>query len=321
MIAPSARPGQESIVFHEVSKFYGDVMGLGRVSLEIPPGITSLVGPNGSGKSTLMNLVTGLLQPTRGEILTLGIPTDEPEHLFRRIGYCTQYDAFPPGLNGYDFILSFLRMHGYRDIEARELTERALERVRMTDAAHRRVGGYSKGMRQRIKLAQAIAHLPDVLVLDEPLNGLDPLARAEIIALFQELAEEGQHVLISSHILHEVDLISDRVIILKGGFVVAEGDIQGVRSEINERPFQVSIRCDRPALLAARIFEKDSAVEARVHEDARGLVVATRDVDAFYLLLNRLILDNHLTIEGVMPADENVHAVYRYLIGSEGEAS
>ncbi|HOK45254.1 MAG TPA: ABC transporter ATP-binding protein, partial [Bryobacteraceae bacterium] len=159
------------IVFEDVSKFYGDVLGVNRVNLSIPPGITALVGPNGSGKTTLMNLITGLVRPTRGRISVLGISPDDPERLFKVVGYCTQFDSFPRGKTGYEFLYSSLRLHGKSHAEARELTMTALELTGMTDAAGRRVAAYSKGMRQRIKLAHAICHQPSVLVLDEPLNG------------------------------------------------------------------------------------------------------------------------------------------------------
>ena len=201
------------------------MLGVNRVNLSIPPGITGLVGPNGSGKTTLMNLMAGLIRPTRGSVSVLGMTTDRPEELFRHVGYSTQYDAFPPGLTGFHFIDSYLRVHGFRGQEAEALAWKALERVGLAEAARRKVAGYSKGMRQRVKLAQAIAHQPAVLVLDEPLNGLDPMARAEVIALFRELADGGLHVIVSSHILHEVDLISDQVVLLNGGYVVAEGEI------------------------------------------------------------------------------------------------
>src|ERR1039457_4843147 len=191
------------IVFDNVSRFYGEVLGVNRVNLSIPPGITSLVGPNGSGKTTLMNLMAGLIRPSRGTIDVLGIPPGRPEELFRKMGYCTQFDAFPKGLTGYQFIYSFLLVHGMIESEAAKLTEEALQRVSMTEAADRLVAAYSKGMRQRIKLAQAIAHRPTVLVLDEPLNGLDPMARNETIALFKQWGEEGRHVIVSSHILQE----------------------------------------------------------------------------------------------------------------------
>ena len=215
--------GSNQIVFENVSKFYGDVLGVNRVNVSIPPGITSLVGPNGSGKTTLMNLMTGLLQPTRGRIEVLGIAPNDPERLFRELGYCTQFDSFPKGLTGYEFVYSYLRVYGCLHKEADDLAWRAIERVNLVDAAKRKIAGYSKGMRQRIKLAQAICHGPTVLVLDEPLNGLDPLARAETIALFRTLAADGMHVIISSHILHEVDAISDQVILLSKGYVIDEG--------------------------------------------------------------------------------------------------
>ncbi len=308
-----------SIVFENVSKFYGEVLGVNRVHLSIPSGITSLVGPNGSGKTTLMNLVTGLLQPTEGSVRVLGLSPGNPEELFRKLGYCTQYDSFPKGATGRAFIAGYLRVHGMDAKQAAEVTQRALERVNMVDAASRKVASYSKGMRQRIKLAQSIAHEPDVLVLDEPLNGLDPMARAEMIELFQELARSGRHLIISSHILHEVDLISDQVILLNEGYVVAEGNIRGVRSEMDNRPLQIMIRCDNPAVLASRVFGLDSVVEARIHDDGRGLLVSTKDASRFFLMLNKVVLDCNLKIESVSPADDDVHAVYQYLIGNEGE--
>ena len=320
MSAPApAREAARTIVFENVSKFYGEILGVNRVDLAVPPGITSLVGPNGSGKTTLMNLMTGLLRPNQGTIRVLGIPPDRPEELFRVLGYCTQYDSFPKGLTGIQFVQGYLRVHGYTLAQARAMAEAAIARVGMTDAAPRKVAAYSKGMRQRIKLAQAIAHDPKVLLLDEPLNGLDPMARAEVIGLFQALAGEGRHVIISSHILHEVDLISNNVVILKNGYVVAEGDIHGVRGEIEHHPMQVLIRCDRPELLASKVFELDNVVQVRMHDDRQGLLVSTTDADSFYLLLNRVVLEAKLNVESIAPADDDVHAVYRYLVGTEGE--
>jgi ABC-2 type transport system ATP-binding protein len=306
------------IVFEGVSKFYGEILGVNRVNLTIAPGITSLVGPNGSGKTTLMNLMTGLLRPTRGTISVLGTSPHDPEKLFRKVGYCSQFDSFPPGMTGREFVEFYLSVHGYAGGAVRDLTQAALERVSMQDAAERKVAGYSKGMRQRIRLAQSIAHNPSVLILDEPLNGLDPMARAEIIRLFQSLAAEGLYLVISSHILHEVDMMSDSVVLMHNGYVVAEGDVHGVRDEIEEHPMQILVRCDRPQVLAARLFEHEHTVEARVHDDRRGLFVKTRRPDDFYLLLNRLVTENNLRVESVAPADDDLSAVYQYLISSEG---
>ena len=307
------------IVFDNVSKFYGEVLGVNRVHLSIPPGITSLVGPNGSGKTTIMNLMTGLLRPSRGQVRVLGMSPDEPDPLFRHVGYCTQYDSFPRGMTGREFLYAYLRVHGYERARADELTRETLEQVGMTRAADRRIAGYSKGMRQRIKLAQAVCHGPDVLVLDEPLNGLDPMAREEMIALFRGVASRGKHVIISSHILHEVDFISDQVVLLNEGYVVAEGNIRSVRGEMQKHPLQILVRCDRPAALASRVFEQDGVVEARIDAEHGGLLIKTRDADAFFLAFNRIVLDNGFKIEVVTPADEDVDAVYQYLISGSAE--
>ena len=307
---------EADITFTGVSRFYGEVLGINKVTLSIPPGITSLVGPNGSGKTTLMNLMCGLIRPTQGEISVLGTPPDRPQELCRILGYCAQFDAFPPGITGYQFIHSFLRLHGMTDAECDRRTLAALELTGLSAAADRPVAAYSKGMRQRIKLAQAIAHEPRVVVLDEPLNGLDPLARAEAIALFRQWGVEGRHVIVSSHILHEVDKISDQVVLLSHGYVVAEGQIQGVRSEVKEQPMQIQVRCDRPHLLAARLFQEDHVVEAKLA--GNGLLLRTADADRFYLLLNRIILECGLDVESVAPADDDVNSVYQYLIGAEG---
>ena len=309
---------ERNIVFDDISKFYGEILGVNRVNMTIAPGITSLVGPNGSGKTTLMNLLTGLIQPTRGKLSVLGISTVDSQTLFRHVGYCGQFDSFPRGLTGFEFIHSYLLVHGFSKKRSEELTWKAIERVGLVDAAARKVDAYSKGMRQRVRLAQSIAHEPDVMILDEPLNGLDPMARAETLRLFRELAAKGVHLIISSHILHEVDMMSDRVVLLNNGYIVAEGAVHGVRDEMEEHPMEILIRCDRPGDLAARVFAKDSVVEARLHTDRQGLYIKTRDADSFYLLLNRIALESGMNIESVAPVDDDLNAVYHYLIGSNG---
>ena len=309
---------EQLIVFDNVSKFYGEILGVNRVSLEIPAGITSLVGPNGAGKTTLMNLMCGLLRPTRGRLTVLGIPTDQPERLFRKVGYCSQFDSFPRGLTAREFIRSFLLVSGFPTKAADELTEAALNRVELLPAADRKLGAYSKGMRQRARLAQSIAHQPSVLILDEPLNGLDPMVRSETIALFKQLAADGLHLIISSHILHEVDMMSDRVVLLNNGYVVAEGAIHGVRDEMDvEHPMQVLIRCNHPSALAAQMFGKTEVVEARVHDDRQGLFVKTRNPDQFYLSLNEVVAQGEISVESITPVDDDLSAVYEYLIGAQ----
>jgi ABC-2 type transport system ATP-binding protein len=307
-----------TIVFDEVSKFYGEVLGVNHVSLNIPPGITSLVGPNGSGKTTLMNLMTGLLFPDHGTIRVRGISPRDPEALMRITGYATQYDTAPRWATGFTFVTTGLLLFGYRQSEAEEKAWKALERVNLTEASSRKVAGYSKGMRQRVRLAQAIAHDPDVLVLDEPLNGLDPLVRAETIALFHDWAAQGKHVVISSHVLQEVDVISDQVVLIANGMIVAEGKIRKVRDEIDEHPSQYIVRCrDANASgIAALLFGEAHITEIKLNADRLGLLVMTRDREQFARALGRIALDGH-RIDSVMPADENVDALYEYLIGGE----
>lgn len=308
------------IIFDDVSKFYGEVLGVNRISLKIPPGITTLVGPNGSGKTTLMNLLTGLVQPSSGTISVMGLTPSSATEFFANVGYCTQFDFFPRGITGWQFLLDGLMLHGMSRNDATRLAIEAIERVRLGEAAGRKIEGYSKGMRQKIRLAQAIAHHPKVLVLDEPLNGLDPMARAESMALFEELGRQGMHLLISSHILDEVDRISDRVVLITGGYLIAEGSIQQVRQEVREQPMQVLVRCDDPQLLASKIFALRQCVEARLHGDGRGVFLRTLDLDDFYQTLNGVAADGLVRIEAVAPADDDANAIYQYLLGSDGSA-
>jgi ABC-2 type transport system ATP-binding protein len=305
---------EPAVIFDEVSKFYGEVLGVNRVSMHIPPGITSLVGPNGSGKTTLMNLMTGLIHPDDGSITMRGLSPRDPEHLMRITGYATQYDAAPRWATGFSFITTGLLLFGYDKPEAEQRAWKALEQLSLTQAAHRKMAGYSKGMRQRVRLAQAIAHNPDLLILDEPLNGLDPLVRAETIALFRDWAAQGKHVILSSHVLQEVDIVSDQVILIANGMIMAEGKIRDVREEINEHPSQFIVRCDNASKVASILFSEEHITEIRLTEDRLGLLAMTKDREQFSRSISRIALDGH-KIDGIIPADENVDALYEYLIG------
>jgi ABC-2 type transport system ATP-binding protein len=305
---------EPAVIFEEVTKFYGEVLGVNRVTLHIPPGITSLVGPNGSGKTTLMNLMTGMIFPDNGSIHMRGISPRDPEQLMRITGYATQYDAAPRWATGFSFITTGLLLFGYDRNASEEKAWKALERLGLTEAAHRKMAAYSKGMRQRVRLAQAIAHEPELLLLDEPLNGLDPLVRAETIALFRSWAAMGRHVILSSHVLQEVDLISDQVILIANGMIIAEGTIRDVREEIHEHPSQFIVRCREASQVAALLFAEGHVTEIRLNEDGMGLLVMTRDPEQFSRSIGRLALEGH-KIDSIIPADENVDALYEYLIG------
>ena len=311
------------IVIEDVSKFYGEVLGVNRIDLELAPGITGLVGANGAGKSTLLNLIAGLLRPDRGNIRVLGEIAANPEAFYPRIGYCPQVDGFPPGVTGRGLLTAFLKVHGFRAAEAAGLADAALERLQLGSVADRRIAAYSKGMRQRIKLAWAICHEPTVLILDEPLNGLDPEARAQAMALFRSLADGGAHVLVSTHILHELDDAADRVVFLDSGYIAAAGQVAGIRDELAaerapeappRRAMQVRIRCADAAKLAARLFERRLARSVVLDDDRAGLLAATDDADALFLALNELVLAEGLAVQAVAPADESVQAVFEDLI-------
>lgn len=306
------------ILFEDVSKFYGEVLGVNHVTLAIGPGVTSLVGPNGAGKTTLLNLMTGLVRPSRGRVSVLGISPERPEQLFRRTGYATQYDAFPRGLTGYDFLCYCLRLHAVASAEAGQAAWQALRRVGLEEAARRKIAAYSKGMRQRLKLAQALAHDPEVLVLDEPLNGLDPIARARTLALLRELASQGRYVVVSSHILHELDRISDAVVLVDGGYIVAEGRIGEVREEVKDQPARFLIRTPAARQLAARLMEAGAAVEVRLGASGASAVVGTRNAGDMLLALNRLAVELGADIETVAAVDADVESLYQYLVGAGG---
>jgi ABC-2 type transport system ATP-binding protein len=282
-----------SIRLQNVSRWYGEVLGINKVTVDIYPGITGLVGPNGSGKSTLMNLICGLLWPGQGSITVLGQPASSHPDWRRCVGYCTQVDHFYENFTGREFIEALLGPDRDRKIRA-----------------------YSKGMRQRVKIALAIAHQPEVLVLDEPFNGLDPVGRHEMMHLFAEYAREGRTILISSHILHEIDRLTPRILMMSNGYVMAEGEVHQVRDLLRNHPFQVFVQCRDPRRLAALLLEHESVSRVTI-EDETSLSLATRDPDRFYLLLNDLILRERIELERGSLADENVQSISDYLAGRE----
>lgn len=307
----------ERIELTGVAKFYGEVLGLVGVDLAIEPGLVAIVGPNGAGKTTLMNLIVGLLRPSRGQIRVRGVAADDAA-LGGIVGYCPAWDDLPPGATGRGLLRALLAMRGYTTAEVDQRCELALQRVGLTAAAGRRVAGYSKGMRQRIKLATALAHEPRVLVLDEPLNGLDPMARSELIGLFRDWASEGRHVLVSSHILHEVDMIADQIVFVDNGTIVAEGEIPQMREEVAPRhPVQVRLGTKSPDHLAASLFASGHVVEARVEGDA--VLVRSDDGEALHRELGRLVVAGTVVLESLAPTDQDAMALYRYVVGNSGE--
>jgi ABC-2 type transport system ATP-binding protein len=302
------------VVFDGVSKWYGNVIGLNKLSLEIAPGVTGLLGPNGAGKSTLLQLATGQLKPSQGVVRVLGHVVWNNPALNRRIGLCPEQDAFYEWMTGWDFIHTCARLSGLTRGEASDAAQYALEQVRMTENMNRAIRGYSKGMRQRTKIAQALVHEPDVLFLDEPLTGTDPVARREIMDIIQGLAERGKSVLVSSHVLHEVQSLTPNIILLNHGRLVAEGHLRQIRDLIDKFPHRIVLVCEQYRALAARIVAWDDVEGVKVQHRERSLLVETHAPDRFYGRLPELSLTDGAVIEEVYSDDDNLEAVFKYLV-------
>ncbi len=297
-----------------LSKWYGHVLGVGDVTLEIAPGVTGLLGPNGAGKSTFLKLLTGQLRPSRGQVRVLGEePWDNPR-VMARLGFAPEQDAMYDHLTGLAFVTELARLGGLGAAEARARARATLERVGLGDALGRPVGGYSRGMRQRAKLAQALVHDPEVLVLDEPLNGVDPLSRAALVELVRALGAEGRTVLVSSHVLHEVEAMTRAIVLLAQGRLVANGNIDAIRALIDEHPHRVSVTCDKARALARLVLGWEDVVSVRL-EGSDTVVIETRAPDAAYERLPREARELGIRIRALSSPDSSLAAVFRFLVG------
>jgi ABC-2 type transport system ATP-binding protein len=301
------------IAASHVSKWYGQVSGLNDVTVDVPAGVTGLLGPNGAGKSTFMKLVTGQLKPSKGTLRVLGEPIWGNHALYGRIGFCPEQDAFYERMTGLEWVSGLVRLNGLSESEAAAAAGRALEMVDLTGAAGKKIGAYSKGMRQRVKLAQAIALDPELLILDEPLNGMDPIQRRRTIELIRQWADAGRSVLVSSHVLHEVEALTSNVLVINNGRIVAEGDVHHIRELIDEHPHTVSVRAGEPRVLARELLAQDGVISLRF-EPGR-LIVETDKPDTFYTRLTELAAAGSAgLIEEVTSPDDNLQAVFKYLV-------
>ncbi len=296
-----------------VSKWYGQVIGLNDVTVTVPPGITGLLGPNGAGKSTFLKLITGQLRPSKGEIRVLGEPIWGSPRLYFDIGFCPEQDAFYERMTGLEWVTALVRLNGLDDKAADEAARRALTAVDLMDAAGKKIGAYSKGMRQRVKLAQAIVHDPGLLILDEPLAGMDPLARRRTIRLIREWARAGKSVIVSSHILHEIESMTANILLINNGRILAEGDVHQIRDLIDEHPHTVYVRAENPRALAHDFIERADVRTLRFEPGA--VVIETGRPDAFYARLTELAATGEYgAIEEVTSPDDNLQAVFKYLV-------
>jgi ABC-2 type transport system ATP-binding protein len=296
------------------SKWYGQVIGLNDVSCTIGPGVTALLGMNGAGKSTMMRLATGQLRPTTGSIKVFGMDPFANPDVYRRLGYCPEIDNFYEHWTGRRFVHYLARLAGLPPGEAAGRTARVIERVGMAHAADRKIAGYSKGMRQRIKLAQAMLHEPDVILLDEPLNGLDPVGRRSFIGLLGELAAEGKGILVSSHILFEVEQMTRSILLLHRGRLLAAGDLKVIRQFIDKYPQRVRIETPQPREVAERLVALPYVLSVQFDPRGNAVELQTREPDRFYDRLPGLVLEDGLVIEGFSSPDNNLESIFRYLV-------
>lgn len=297
-----------------VSKWYGNVIGLNNVTLSIPTGVTGLLGPNGAGKSTFLQLATGQLRPSQGDVRVLGERVWNNPSLNRFIGLCPEQDAFYEWMTGWDFIFTCARLGGMSRPDARSAAARALEQVGMTENMHRAIKGYSKGMRQRTKLAQSLVHEPEVLFLDEPLTGTDPVARRDLIDTIVRLGASGKSVVVSSHVLYEVQAVTSYIVLLNRGRLIAEGHVRQIRDLIDKHPHRIVLACENYRALAAKLLAHEDVEGVKVLAGDRRILVETRRPDSFYARLPSLSLEPGTAIEEVYSDDDNLEAVFKYLV-------
>jgi ABC-2 type transport system ATP-binding protein len=309
---PGLLPGQQATVLvRDVSKWYGDIVAVSNVTFGVAPGVTGLLGPNGAGKSTMLKMVCGLLAPSAGEVRIEGEAVRGRPEVYRRLGLVSETETIYPFLTGREFVRLNARLQGLPDVDG--ATERAIALVEMGPAAERKVGGYSKGMRQRIKVAGALVHDPDIVLMDEPLNGTDPVQRVHLIHLIRELGRAGKTVIVSSHVLEEVERFAQNIIVIVNGKLAAVGDFRAIRERIDSHDREIRLRADRPRELASALIGSE-AVRA-VHIDDHGRIVAdTRDVRAFYRLVPELAQRAGVRLYEVQATDESLASVFADLV-------
>jgi ABC-2 type transport system ATP-binding protein len=308
-----AERGQPVVEATQLSKWYGQVSGLNDVSAAIPRGITGLLGPNGAGKSTFMKLMTGQLKPSKGSVRVFGEPIWGNPGVFARVGFCPEQDAFYDRMTGLEWVTALVRLNGASDREAEDAATHALEQVDLMEAAGKKIGAYSKGMRQRVKLAQALVHDPELLILDEPLTGMDPLMRRKTIRFIKDWARAGKHIIVSSHILHEIESMTSNILLINNGRILAEGNVHSIRELIDTHPHTVYIRAADPRALARKFLAEDDVLSLKFEPGA--VVVETARPDAFYARLTALAASGESgSIDEVTSPDDNLQAVFRYLV-------
>lgn len=302
-----------TIAARNLSKWYGQVIGLNDVSVTLDAGVTALLGPNGAGKTTFLRLMTGQLKPSSGFVEVFNQSVWNNLDVLRRIGFCPEEDAFYGFLSGLEFVTTLAQVSGMPRAVARRQSEEVMERVGLSDAMHRPIRGYSKGMRQRTKFAQAIVHDPDVLILDEPLTGADPVARKALRELIADMAAQGKQVVVSSHVLHEVEALTETFVLVHRGRVMASGNVSEIRALMDDYPHRIVVHCQEPRALARELVGQPHVVGIELR-DADSLVVQSEDPGAFFDAFPDLVLEHGLVVDELYSEDDTMNAVFRYLV-------
>ena len=308
--SPAAPPFTPAISVDHVSRWYGNVVAVNDISFALGPGVTGLLGPNGAGKSTLLHMMAGLLAPSAGKVSILGQSAWRSPAIYRSLGLVPEREAVHPYLTGFQFAVYNAELQGLAEPEA--AAERAIATVELTDAAHRAIGTYSKGMRQRAKLAGALVHDPPVLLLDEPFNGMDPRQRLHMISLLRSMAAAGRTILFSSHILEEVERLADSILVVYAGRLAASGDFRSIRRLMTDRPHTFTVRSSDDRRLAAALMLEPAVFGAEL-VDGR-VSVRTADFGAFTRALPRIARDSAVSLFEVAPADDSLESVFSYLV-------
>jgi ABC-2 type transport system ATP-binding protein len=295
-----------------VTKWFGDVVAVSEVSFALDTGVTALLGPNGAGKSTMLRLLCGLTRPSQGTVRLLGEDPNDNPGLYGRLGLVPQQEAMLEAMSGRAFVALAATLHGLDD--PRGAADRALGVVELDPEDRRPLRTYSKGMRQRVKVAQAVVHDPEVVVLDEPLEGLDPRQRLHLISLFRRLGDEGRCVLVSSHVLDEVERFGSRVLVMSNGRLAAEGDFHAIRELMDDRPHRVRVRTDKPHELAGALLATRAVVGARI-EDGGTVIVDTVDAGALRRAVAPAATQTSARLFEIAPLDDDLESVFRYLVG------
>ena len=305
-----------AVMLESASKWYGQVIGINDVSLAIDGGVTGVLGPNGAGKSTLFKLLLGRLRPSQGSVRLFGIDPWESTSPFRRVGYVSETEPLYEWMTGLDFLVTMARLHGMTREEAKERAEHVLDFVGLSDVRHKEVGKYSKGMRQRVKIAHALVHDPDLIILDEPLHGCDPLARTSIMSVIRELGNRGKTVIVSSHILEEIERITEQIVILHNGRLLALGNLHAIRGLLDKHPHRILLETEAPRELAKELITRKPIYGVRFPEEGY-LEIQTSDLSAAHEILPEAIVESGIKVTSIENPDDNLDSLLGYLVGGD----